>query len=57
MKKYKKVIITITIILLLVVVLFCPVNKKAVWVNDDIISDIGHYKNVYYNILGIELPY
>lgn len=59
MKKRLKKILTITVIIILLFVLslVIPVTQGEEWVNDDKISDVGHYEKYHYNIYGFPLKY
>ena len=49
----KKVFIALIVIFILFLLsVFIPVRKGVEWVNDDEISDVGHYEECYYNIYG-----
>lgn len=51
----KGIIIFIVILLLLIVSFFVPVKSEQEWINDDPISEVGHYETYNYNIYGIKL--
>lgn len=49
----KKILIAIVVVFVLFLLsVFIPIRKDVQWVNDDDISDIGHYEEFYYNIYG-----
>lgn len=50
--KKKLFILGIIILILFFISVFIPVREGKEWVNDDDISEVGHYEKCYYNIYG-----
>ena len=53
--KKKMFIGLIIIVVLFLISVFIRVKEGEEWVNDDEVSDVGHYEDSYYNIYGINI--
>ena len=51
----KKITIFIILFIIFLVSFIVPVKTSRVWVNDDRISDVGHYEIQHQNIYGITI--